>query len=29
MLSRPDDLAGVLLGLAPYAADGGTNPRGE
>jgi hypothetical protein len=29
MLSRPDDLAEVLLGLAPPAADGGTNPREE
>jgi hypothetical protein len=27
MLSKPDDLAEVLLGLAPPAADGGTNTR--
>jgi hypothetical protein len=29
MLSGPDDLAGLLLGLAPSAAGGGTNPREE
>jgi hypothetical protein len=28
-LSRPDDLAEVLLGPAPPAADPGTNPREE
>ena len=29
MLSSPDDLAEVLLGLASPAADGGTNPPEE
>jgi hypothetical protein len=29
MLSRPEDLAEVLLGLAPSAVDRGTNPREE
>jgi hypothetical protein len=29
MLSRPEDLAEVLLGLAPSTVDRDTNPREE